>query len=252
MKWLASYPKSGNTWVRMFLNAYVTGEALDINAKRQQFVISDFQTGIHPPYADLDDQIRYYPVSITKLRGYCVKTHNANVLGIIPIKETANSIYLVRDPRDVAISLANHYGTTVDDAIKFMNEPNAIATEKNTGFSHILRTWSEHVESWGCPQITYFRYEDLLKHTADAFKMILEILEVPLTNNFDFALKQSNFNNLQDLEKKNGFIEKASEKRVFFREGKAGQWKETLTLKQVKTIEENHCKIMTKIGYLNG
>jgi hypothetical protein len=134
--WIASFPKSGSTLVRMFLNAYVTGFPLDINAQ-YQFACRDQQHRWYQHVAGkaLEDcdpaELLYlrpsalmHYIQVIFPREACLKTHCAAVdmdgIPLIPPRLTKQAVYLVRDPRDVAISYASHAGATIDKTIEKM------------------------------------------------------------------------------------------------------------------------------------
>jgi len=252
--WLASYPKSGNTWVRMFLLAYLTGEKIDINTDKQ-FVISDIQPDLHPKAKDLYEYLGNYNESISKLENICIKTHNANVKvkdkRLIPLSKTNGGIYVIRDPRDVVISLSKHYSIEIDEAIDFMNDESCFISSKVNNMGHVLSSWSTHVDSWWNTNLKGFKYEDLLEHTEAAFKAIIKVLYLPRHSEerVKFAIKEASFNNLKKLEIENGFTERGGACN-FFRMGEANQWKKYLTKKQTKLIEEHHGKTMKGCKYL--
>lgn len=253
--WLASYPKSGNTWIRMFFTAYLTGKPVDINSK-YQFIISDIDPKIHPKFTDVYDYLQYYSASISAQRNVCLKTHHANVAvkgkRLIPIKRTNGGIYLTRDPRDLVISISKHYEISIDEAIKFINDDDKMIINKNSFLGHVLSSWSKHVSSWLIiPGVMCFRYEDILKYPKEAFKKMVEILYMPVyeEQRFDFAVENASFKNLSEQEDKNDFVERKG-KDKFFRVGKANQWRKILTDKQVNIIEENNKEIMERFGYL--
>jgi hypothetical protein len=252
--WLASYPKSGNTWVRMFLLAYLTGKKVDINATRQ-FVVSDINPELHPKVEDIKIYLKNYYESLEKLENMCIKTHNANISvdgkRLIPINRTNGGVYIVRDPRDVAISLSHHYAIDIDQAIETMSDESCIIASRFNHMGHVLSSWSTHVNSWRTTDLVMFRYEDLLTHTEEAFKAIVEVLYLPKhdEDRLKFAIHESNFNNLKGLEIQDGFTE-GSGPCNFFRVGEAGQWKEQLTKRQVSRIEKDHKIMMEGCKYL--
>jgi aryl sulfotransferase len=166
-------------------------------------------------------------------------------------------VYIVRDPRDVAVSLANHLSVSIDHAIARMAKVNAImgtGTKKLTiQLPQHLSSWSAHVESWCSAPISrvVIRYEDMQSEPVVAFSKIADFLGVdsPL-DKVKAAVNAVQFNRLQAAEKKDGFIESPSPKTQFFRRGVAGGWRDTLNLKQVKLIEAEHGSVMRSLGYV--
>ncbi len=267
--WLASYPKSGNTWIRMFLNAYVTRFPIKLNSA-YQCVISDLKPEIYQmmmprPITELDlsEQFMYHQgallnlIKLTNTIDICVKTHNAKVIvdgvHLIPPKISGSAIYIIRDPRDIVISQSYHFDITLDKAVsQLADESRAVQSIFN--LHHMLMSWSKHVISWTVENtnvpVTVFKYEDMLLHTINCFKEILNALTIPFEEDrFEFALKESSFSNLQKMENEQGFSE-TGKRGKFFRVGKKGQWKKTLSKKQITQIESDHHEMMVKYGYL--
>lgn len=269
--WIASYPKSGNTWVRMFLNAYVTGFPVELNTPFQ-YTMGDnypgyFQSVYCRPINQLTptEQIMLRPaVLLTALNlcasiHLCLKTHHAKALvdniPLIPAKISAGGVYIIRDPRDIVISYADHMGISVDNVIENMNNERYLSEHQETKLIHVLTSWSTHVLTWTDKNedipIRVFKYEDMLINTNEVFRQILNGLGFFNINEdrYNFALRETEFSNLQNKEKVHGFKEKG-DGDLFFRIGKSGQWKSKLTNEQIKTIEKNHGEVMKKFGYL--
>jgi hypothetical protein len=269
--WLASYPKSGNTWVRMFLNCYATRFPLQMNTA-YQFVVGDLKPEVYQmmsprPLDELTftEQFMYHQgallnlIKLTNTQNVCVKTHNAKAViegtVVIPPRISGHSVYLIRDPRDVVLSMAAHFNTTLDQAIiDLNNEGRAGLAAFN--LHHMFMSWSNNVDSWtknnkDVPTMI-FRYEDLLKTPVKAFTAIVEQLGFNVPDHEErlkFALEQTTFDNLQAMEKEEGFIEKRGG-GAFFRVGKAGQWKTKLTKSQLDAIEGPNKEVMKTYGYL--
>jgi hypothetical protein len=163
--WLASYPKSGNTWVRIFLDAYAKDAEIDIN-NLGGGVIGDNQPNSYRAITDDEladfsqyDWLGMRYAALRHLRKWAwtdgllmLKTHNANAIidhfPLIPWRITSGAVYVVRDPRDVALSYANHFDVSVDDAITAMNQhTNRVVDKRQAGMFHVLGTWSKHVDS---------------------------------------------------------------------------------------------------------
>lgn len=263
IRWLASYPKSGNTWVRLFINSYLSGLPININTP-YQYIVSDvslplFQSVCCKPANTLShiEQFYYRPAMLLNalhLSGtneLTLKTHHAKAvvdsIPIIPAEISDHSIYLIRDPRDVAISYARHTGVSINESIKQMNNMDQAGDHEN-GLIHLMLTWSKHVESWTTKnknvKITVFKYEDLCK---DKFIEILKIFKFKVKEErLDFALEQSSFKNLKKLEEEYGFRE--ARKSQFFKHG-CSVWKKILSQKQVDLINSQHKEVMKEYGY---
>jgi hypothetical protein len=271
ISWLASYPKSGNTWVRMFINAFLSGMPLNINCGSEFCKLDKdpamLQLITPTPIKTLtqSEQFIYRQVMLLNMlktsrdRLY-LKTHFAKVAvdgtHVIPLPVSDCAVYLVRDPRDVAISLSHHMGYSVDETIEFMNNMKQGIVDESTNMTDLLLTWSEHVKSWtfNNQNLDTFvvRYEDLILRTKESFVEILEFFQLTNIPDFelhlDFALRETDFDNLKTYEIKQGFVEKGKGDR-FFRVGKANQWKDILTQDQQDKIVHDHKEMMEEFGY---
>lgn len=269
--WLASYPKSGNTWLRVFLaNLRTDAEsAADINAlDTTQFSARElWDRAIGWETSELA------PSVVAALR-FPVQEWLARTAPEIPIKthevfadpqdarprfsrEAARCVlYVVRHPLDVAVSLAHHRGESIDAAIAFMNDPRAtLSLERGEPhFTQVLCDWSTHVESWvdapGWP-VCVLRYEDMLAAPREAFRRAAAAAGfAPDAARLDRAVSHAEFENLRSQEQARGFQESAAG-RPFFREGRSGGWREKLTSRQVAAVVERHGKMMKRFGYLD-
>ena len=277
--WLASYPKSGNTWVRLFLRSYLSKdkEVFNINQKPgDQFKINRF-----PNYEILKEmQIssnNFFEIAknwITvqekinlnnKLN--ILKTHNAlctiNGSKFTNKENTIGAIYIVRDPRDVAVSFSHHLGISLKEVVDLIiNEKHSIyesdfVPEKNGTGSTLLSSWANHYKSWknyNLSKILIIKYEDLVNKTFEKFYEIvsylnklqnIEIDERKISN----SIGLTKFENLQELEKKYGFEESTSSK-AFFRAGKIGSWRQELNNELSKKIEKYFSSEMKELNYL--
>ncbi len=270
--WLASYPKSGNTWVRMFLNCYATKFPIGLNSA-YQFVVSDLKPEIYQmmmprPITEMSilEQFMYTPgallnlIKLANTPSICVKTHNAKatVAGmlLIPPMISNSAIYILRDPRDLVISASKHFGTSINEAIIHLND-NQRAGQAAFGLHHMFMSWSSHVKSWTTENkdvdTFILKYEDLLESPTEAFAMMLDFLGMNDLPDYEerlkFAVEETTFAKLQAREKEEGFVEKANGK-AFFNVGTSGHWKKILTDKQVARIEKDHGEVMKLYGYL--
>lgn len=254
--WLASYPKSGNTWVRALLEAYRTG-IVDIN--HMSTCVGDlvpyFYHSVSPTGELTSENTRllrsaalFHMKTLKPCDPLVVKTHYANVVvdeaAVIPPALTDRAIYIIRDPRDVAVSYAKHFDYTYDAAINAMADPQrVIVTEP---FEHILGSYSMHVKSWTCEQaypILLVRYEQLLADPYKTFGGVLAFLGFTVNEErLHAAVELCDFSRLRAQEVEKGFREKKGGD-AFFNTGRAGVWESCLTNEQAERIVEDHKEI---------
>lgn len=265
INWLASYPKSGNTWVRALINAYVYS---DIDINNIKVTGSDLNSLMvqASTFANVKDMS---PIDVAYLRyssllnhiaagivdPLILKTHNANIqvfdVRLIPIRLTKSAVYLIRDPRDIVISYASHMGVDIDVAIDRMNDPQFTLVRNKETICHFPSSWSENVHTWINAKfdVTVIKYEDLLKKTEDKLETILTTFGFDIdTDKINKAVDLCNFNRLKKQEEDNDFREAGIGK--FFNRGTSSHWKDILTDKQAGLIESHHYDMMLHHGYL--
>jgi aryl sulfotransferase len=287
--WLASYPKSGNTWFRL-LAANLSakeGKPVDINELRARSGIAsarapfdhlllidsgllthDEADVLRPRlYEELargeDDDEYDVPQAAAPVR--FVKVHDAYTLTpkgepLLAGRRGADAaIVIVRDPRDVAPSLANHNDSSIDEAIAFMSQRQAAFAGGTKGQSNQLRQklpgWSAHVASWldqGDLPVHLLRYEDLAADAAGAFKRALAFAGQAATDaEIAGAVECAAFAEIQEQERAKGFREAPRWRAMqFFRRGEAGGWRDELTPAQVARIEAEHGPMMLRLNYV--
>jgi hypothetical protein len=269
--WLASYPKSGNTWMRAFLHNLMRDppEGYDIN-RMGEFSLSDstafwYQHALagksqdawtREDVAGARDSAQRIMTQATPDNVF-VKTHNALVsyLGkpLICPEWTAGAVYIVRNPLDVVISLADHYGQTIDQTIKNMADPGNVTIPNRDIVYEVHSTWSLHVQSWTTqpgPWVHVVRYEDLLSAPRETFAKVAGYLGLkPSAARLDRAIQRSSFENLRKQENEKGFRETSPKATKFFRVGKAGQWRQALGDAQVEAVIAGHKEQMQRFGY---
>ncbi|MFZ6027637.1 MAG: sulfotransferase domain-containing protein [Chloroflexota bacterium] len=273
--WLASYPKSGNTWVRVFLTNYLRGgnAPVDINAlmggpiasARQCF---DEWVGVEASLLDdaLIERLRpdvYRCMVRENPEMLYMKVHDAwrcTDLGdaLFPADVTAGVIYIVRNPLDLLASVAHHYGMTPAAAAAMLGDADyAIARSLgalNDQLRQRLGTWSDHVRSWidfSQLRTHAVRYEDLLACPEDAFARIVHFCGLPFCQErLHQAMRFSRFDELQRQEREKGFREQFFEASgAFFRRGRAGGWREELSPELVAQVLADHGAVMRRFGY---
>jgi hypothetical protein len=167
------------------------------------------------------------------------------------------AILIVRDPRDVAASLANHNQSTLDAAIDLMNDVQAADSKKPARFydqlPQKLWTWSAHAASWlnqADIPVHLVRYEDLKQDTAGVFRDAMSFAGRAITQKeAERAARMADFHVLQDQERVLGFSEKPPKAKVFFRRGETQGWRDELTALQVERLESAHETMMERLGY---
>jgi hypothetical protein len=165
----------------------------------------------------------------------------------------------VRDPRDVAPSLANHNRTSIDDAIAFMNDRDAGFCVKTTRQHNQLRQqlpgWSGHIESWldqSDIPVHLVRYEDMQADPAGVFARALAFAgRAASAEEIARAVRFADFAQLQAQERDKGFREapRPQPGGTFFRRGQTGAWRDELTAAQIERIETEHAGMMRRLGY---
>ena len=262
--WLASYPKSGNTWVRSLLSAYYYSKNgnfsfellknIDVYPQQKYFDVKIDKPGEINSYWDISQE---KIISEKKIK--ILKTHNSllalNGKDFTKPKYTLGIIYIVRDPRNVITSLKNHYDLDYEQSLNFMlNEKKYLYDiQKKNDYAdfHFLSSWSNHYKSWINNNLfkkMVIKYEDLendtfkilknlIIYTNSLFQVNEKIDEIKINN----CIKTTNFEILKHKEKKEGFPEnvysqKTKKKIDFFHLGSKNKWREVVP-------EEFHEKI---------
>lgn len=272
--WLASYPKSGNTWIRIFLANYLSNsnQPIDVNNIDVSTISSaraDFDTFSGVLSSDLTaDEIDLFRPDIYKNIAESednvvfIKTHdanhtNTNNIPLFPEEVTLGVVHIIRNPLSVVPSYAHHFSFSIDEAIDALNNDEnklSFSIKKLTKqLRQQLFSWNQHFESWQQTKSPYLliRYEDLKVNPYETFKQLLlfiykEVDEERLKK----AIVFSDFKQLKSQEQKASFKEKPIKSESFFRKGNLDSWKEELTEKQAQQIIKNHKKIMCDLNYL--
>ncbi|QGX98802.1 sulfotransferase domain-containing protein [Roseovarius faecimaris] len=270
--WLASYPKSGNTWMRIFLANYLmnTKEPMPIN-QVHRFGMGDTIAKTYHMVAgrqiDVNDPAQILTLRDKVLRGIVannadvnfVKTHNirrdAFGVQLIPEQYTRSSIYILRNPLDMVLSYARHHDLSVEQAVHAIGHSDNATSGDAMAVATFLGSWSEHVNSWTArasyPQLT-IRYEDLLAEPEENFANVLNHIGIPVDEErLKRAIKHASFKEVKKQEKKHGFIEKSAAAESFFTSGKAGSWKSELAPELAEQIKKDHRATMKRYGYLD-
>ena len=253
--WLASYPKSGNTWVRSFLSAYYFTDDgqfdFSLLEKFNQFPSKDF---VNKNLKSPNEIVKYWhPIQEDILKNNKIKflkTHNALVeLGNIKFttpKYTLGVIYILRDPRNMITSLKNHTDISYDEALSFMtNDETILYDTKVNDFdaTHYISSWRMHYKSWLLNKVFkkfIIKYEDLESNTEGVFNKLIIFVNSLIgnkqkidKNKFRNAIETTSFENLQSKEIKGEFLEnavslKTNKKVKFFNLGSKNKWEKIL------------------------
>ena len=273
--WLASYPKSGNTWIRCLVQAYRCNGYLDINDLN---TVAGDSAACHTravSAADLNDlgvrgQWMLRPAALinavaAKAMPRIFKTHYANVTiaglpAFIPPELTNRAIYVLRDPRSVALSMSQYYNISMPKTVEQMNndefligfDPNIL---KLIQIPQKICSWSMHVRSW-ISQTVYpvhvVKYEDLIEDPATQLKEIVEFLGLEYDEaRAKRSITATKLSKLRKTENSVGFHEysMASERGNFFHKG-GTRWEQELGPKYIAQIEKDHGEVMKQLGYL--
>lgn len=270
--WLASYPKSGNTWLRAFLANYQAGgsEPVDIN-RLPELSFSDNrvryfdQVAGRPtaglPFADIH---RLRPAvhrlfaqardGTVLVKTHCVLSRIDDIPTITP-ELTAAALYVVRTPLDVAVSFAHHFGLSVASAVQAISFPQLKSAPQGDTVAQPFSDWSRHVVSWlDAPglNVHMLRYEDMHRAPARVFKGVIAFLGWRFEpERLRRAIRQSDFRTLAAQERDGGFVEASRKAERFFRRGQIGSWRTELTADQAAFLIDRHRVVMTRLGYLS-
>ena len=280
--WIASYPRSGNTWIRSFLSTYIYGEKNssvfknikkitnfpNISHFKGIFEINKFTQEEQKDKKKKDKkkfEISKYWIAAQKKINLSneitfLKTHNFG--GSLEGNEFTNSentsavIYIVRDPRSVAVSNAYHNSISYDQSISDLFDEKIFSTNEGN-LLEFRSSWKVNYLSWkrkSCPRLI-IRYEDLISDQYQYFKKILNFINDFKKINIDeLKIKETielcKLENLSKLEDQVGFEEKLKKEKKFFRKGLVDEWKSQLNKDQIKKIENAFFEEMRELKYL--
>jgi aryl sulfotransferase len=274
--WLASYPRSGNTWTRIALYALRSGggeidfdevNAFGRMASRRERVdrVLEIDSGLLTPsemeelrpdaHAALYDA-RYEP-ELCKVHDAWIRTPRGRP--VFDAAFTHATIYLIRDPRDVAVSWSRFVNWPIERSVSFLCSARAsLGTSPSLGaigtqLTQKLGSWSDHVRSWidesGLDPLVV-RYEDMLADPAGALRrMAVHIGWEAPDAAVARAVEMTRFDKLAAKEQREGFVERAPQSERFFHSGKSGTWRAVLTPEQAARLETEHAPMMKRFGY---
>ena len=282
--WIASYPKSGNTWLRALISSYYYSRDgvfnQDLLKKIDQFPTKKYFNGFDYDKKVATDTCKFWikaqekiNANINELKFF--KTHNAfgklNNYDFTNRQNSIGCIYVVRDPRNVFTSLKNHYQLNDDQAIKWMtNDKNYIYYIQKfdeNGFSdfQFISSWNINYQSWKIQKkipIKFIKYEDLQNQTYYVFKEVIKFIN-ETTNNQEkinkdkikTVLKTTSFEKLKKNEIDHGFSEAMTTKEdknkkiPFFNLGPKNDWKKIISNDLKIKLESIFDKDLKELSY---
>ena len=283
--WLASYPKSGNTWLRFYIISLLMGKQTNLNLNHLRAIMNyphstQFEDLVSDLF-DFDEIAKNWITSQNKINSNknlrFFKTHN--MLGkfrgnlFTNSENTLGSIYIVRDPRNVVTSVKNHYSlSNYEEATKFIFNENQVLSlsdrqkdlylkSKKFPLTQFVGSWKTHYLSWKNMKKNYLlvRYEDLVESPKNEFTKIADfvgnLLKLKFTEDqIDNAISLSSFDKLEKMEKDNGFtestIDKDGNRNKFFFLGPKNDWKKILNNNTSSLIEKEFEGEMKELKYL--
>lgn len=271
--WLASYPKSGSTWLRALLTASLCpDEPVDLNRLVGASVVFE-RAGLdehaaidsaHHPLNELLPYQSHFHCAVGREQGgpLFIKTHSAfrsapDGIDLFPREASAGAIVIVRNPLDIVASYAHHEGKPIEAIVARMADTaatqDAWGDRASKALPQLIGDWSGNVASWLDQQampVCLMRYEDML---ADPHRELARVLAFSGLERDPNTIRQAvdlcSFARLSEAEANAGFVEKPSQSRSFFRSGEAGRGASELTERQLAGVLSAHGAMMGRLGY---
>ena len=235
---IASYPRSGNTWLRFVLYEILVADQTAGFDEVNHIVA---EVGLHGP-----------AIPLLPGAGRLIKTHESYR------KQYRKAIYLVRDVRDVALSefaYQKALGWVADDFDLFLNQ--FLRGEVNP-----FSPWHRHVPGWvesplaQSPDFLLIKFEDMRRNTESIVNRVLDFLGVVVDpQTVRDAIANNTVQRMQEKEQRSPQLSNtapkpaASEESRFIRSGSIGGWRNRLTNAQVDLIEQRAGDVLVRMGY---
>ena len=275
--WIASYPKSGNTYIRSFLASYFFSENGKFNfdqlLKLHQFPSMKFSKN----RIESEEEASKYWIFNQKTffdndELNLVKTHNCLLKfrgnNFTSKDQTLEAIYIVRDPRNLITSFTHHYSFSYEDALKFMMYDKAALVEKSadndySNFTY-LNSWSNHYKSWRDNdqfKTLFIKFEDLEDNKDKIFREIVKFINELNKNSMEVdekkfinSINSTTFVNMKNKERNEGFEEsviskKTGKKLNFFNLGFNNRWQKILSNDIKQKMNVNFKNELKELGY---
>ena len=269
--WLASYPKSGNTWLRIFIenlfrNTSVPAKINELDVVRYNDNSPNLYERCvgHNISTLTDSQLHQYREAVQSYLGNTsetvfVKSHSAlqnyEDKPLIYLEHTVGAVYLLRNPFDMVVSFSDHYRISYDDAIEAIASPSHRVNTSQQGIFQILGGWTNHYKSWfGVENFDplFIRYEDMVRSPLKTFGRFSKFLGLPKNpERLKRAIRNSSFAEVSKQETMNGFSERSRPDQKFFRAGKVGGYRDILSQSQISRIIDAHGELLLEKGYIS-
>lgn len=274
--WLVSYPKSGNTWFRLFLSNYLLDaqhpiplDKIGTSSIASSAIDFEEETGLNPFELTPDEIDIYRPDVYRSLslnsekendifykKAHDAYTFNSKGYPIFPTDVSLGILYFVRNPLDVCASYANHSAARISRIIDFMQTKDASLWRKRNGqLRQIILSWEDHFKSWSkqtAIPIHIVRYEDMKQKPMETFGSIIRFLNIEYDEErLSRSIINSDFKLLQQMEREKGFKEKIQKCESFFWKGTIGNYRNYLSEEQILQIVNNSYEAMLQLGYIN-
>ena len=275
--WIASYPKSGNTWLRSIITSllYTTDGIFDFKLikKIKQFPTRNQFQDFTKNFNDINEISKFWLLAQDKINLTeeikFFKTHNLNCAvnknSFTNKSHTLGTIYVVRDPRNLVNSIKNHYNKGNDEEAKnFLISKKILSRvpkDNEADIATLLGSWSDHYNFWTKKNsnLLLIKYEDLILDTKKELERIIIYLKKFMTveinpEKIKNILNTTSFDHLKDLENKGLFNENVYDSKKnkirFFNKGPSNDWTKVLDKKIQDDLEKIFYKEMKELGYI--
>ena len=278
--WLASYPKSGNTWLRTIIASLLYTKDGQFNfellKKIQQFPNQKYFKKFTNDFTNINEIKKYWikaqeEINLNNNINF-LKTHHINCkidnFDFTNKSNTLATIYIVRDPRNLVNSISNHYDLSIIESKEFLVTSRTLGSNKNSNTlkdGHVvtlLGNWAEHYRFWKHNNENYLiiKYENLLNNIENELEKIISFLK----NFINFEVNDNKLNNIiktTDFEylkrgeqvglfNENAYTKNTKKKINFFHQGPRNDWKSNLNIKITDEINLKLRNEMIELGYL--